>query len=466
MHDLWNAVSTNRILERILPLLPPSAYLVGGCVRDLLLGRETFDLDLVTFSDVWGLARQIEAILEGKAFWIDRERKVVRVALKRGKLTVDVSPPRGPDIASDLAQRDITINAMAYDTRSAELIDPLNGLSDLREGIIRIISEENLKDDPLRGIRCIRFAVQLDFGIEDKTMNLIRAHAGLIHRVSQERIKQEFLKALSVAEGTLFFRYMADTGYIDDLFESPRDLGFDNRGKTRLEYSLKTCREIDGLLRHSHTFLPGIGEYFNEEVEQGFSRAAALRLAAFLSGISAETGNEQKGPRSGCIESPGHTDPAEEFCRRLSVSCRTIRVVNNTIAGSRRVLDLTDIQHITGKDMHRLFRSYPECVPEMLLLAMVSSKATVHAIQNNDASASLEARIAYFWSYYRERYLLQKETPLISGRDIMNAFSLNQGPMIGECLKRVEEARSDGAIRTRDEALEYVRTIISTFTPS
>jgi tRNA nucleotidyltransferase/poly(A) polymerase len=465
MHDLWSAVSKNKVLERVLPILPPSSYLVGGCVRDFLLGREPQDFDIVTYTDVWHLALQIEDILEGKAFWIDRERQVARVACRNGELTMDVSPPRGPDITSDLSQRDITINALAYDTFTAELIDPLEGLSDLRKGIVRIISEDNLKDDPLRGIRALRFAIQFGFDIAGETMSLIRAYAASIHRVSPERIKQEFLKALTVSEGSLFFGLMADTLYVEELFGHAHGLDPFSISKAAIEHSLMTCREVNSLLLHAHTVLSGIGGYFSQEVEHGFSRAAVLRLSAFLAGIYS-VNESPEGLQKDSTQSPRLLSPAERFCRRLSLSLRAARIVGNTISGYREVLALADKQHIAGKDMYRLFRSYPECIPEILLLAEGSSKAKFHAIRTNQPCAVLKPKIALFWSYYRETYLLQKETPLITGNDIMRAFSLSRGPMIGECLEQVEEARSDGLIKSREEAIAYVRTIISKGSPS
>jgi tRNA nucleotidyltransferase (CCA-adding enzyme) len=462
MHDLWSAVSKNKVLERVLPILPPSSYLVGGCVRDFLLGREPQDFDIVTYTDVWHLALQIEDILEGKAFWIDRERQVARVACRKGELTMDVSPPRGPDITSDLSQRDITINALAYDTFSAELIDPLKGLSDLRKGIVRIISEDSLKDDPLRGIRALRFAIQFGFDIAGETLSLIRAYAATIHRVSPERIKQEFLKALTVAEGSSFFRLMADTLYVEELFGHVHGLDPFSFSKTAIERSLMTCREVDSLLFHVHTVLSGIGGYFSQEVEHGFSRAAVLRLSAFLAGIYSLNENpEGEGLQKDSPESPRLLSPAERFCRRLSLSLRAARNVDNTISGYREVLALADKQHIAGKDMYRLFRSFPECIPEILLLAEASSKAKFHAIRTNQLCTGLKPKIALLWSYYRETYLLQKGTPLITGNDIMRAFPLTRGPMIGECLEQVEEARSDGLIKSREEAIAYVRAIIS-----
>jgi tRNA nucleotidyltransferase/poly(A) polymerase len=421
MHDLWNAVSANRVLERLSPQLPPSTYLVGGCVRDLLLGRNVLDFDLVTFCDVWGLAKKIETLLGGKAFWIDRERCVARIAVKGTPLTVDVLSPRGPDIATDLAMRDITINAMAFDPKSRELIDPLHGQEDLLQGIIRIISEENLVDDPLRGIRCLRFAVNLGFAIEDDTMSIIRANSVLIHKVSRERIKQEIMKALLSPRGSIFFQLLVDADYGEELFHPDPEIEHD--------LSLRRSSEMDAVLEDAHNILPGIGDYFSQDVEQGFSRAAVLRLTAFLSGISAN------GFR------------IRNICKGLAFSSRTTRIVVNTLEAHERGEIVLEKHDAGKKSLCVLFRSYPECIPDMLLLAAASHR-------------DLRTLTAELWDFYRT-YLPQKRNPLISGKDIMEVFGLRPGLLIGKYLELVEDARLEGIITTRDEAIEYLKHISS-----
>ncbi|HVN71064.1 MAG TPA: hypothetical protein VMU10_03495, partial [Desulfomonilia bacterium] len=209
MHDLYNAVWTNKTLNKFLPRLPRQAYLVGGCVRDLILGIDPSDYDIVFFGEPMILARQISDILGGKPFFIDENRQVARVAVDHGNLTIDVSPPRGENIEADLAERDITINAMACDPTDGALIDPTGGLEDLSERRIRLIAEKNLKDDPLRGLRCLRFSVQIGGSVDPGTMDLIRIHADSLHEAASERIKNEFFKALGHPVSSLFFKLLA-----------------------------------------------------------------------------------------------------------------------------------------------------------------------------------------------------------------------------------------------------------------
>jgi len=415
MLDLWNAGSTSRVLERIAPHLPPSSWIVGGCVRDLLLGRDVLDIDLVTFTDVWTLSKKIERLLKGKAFWIDRERLVARIAVKGTPLTVDVLPPRGPDIEQDLLKRDITINAMACDPKTGSIVDPLNGQDDLTRRIIRLIAEENLVDDPLRGLRCLRFAVQLGFAVEEGTISLISAHADLIHQVSPERIKQEIMKALSCPRGSVFFQLLVETGYAEELFHPDPEM----------EHLLSAERafNMDVLLAEVHDVIPEAGEYLGREVEQGFTRAAAQRLAAFFSGITRDSNR------------------IKHICRKLAFSSRTTRIITGMLEAQDTLTGLEG-----NKDLCSLFRSFPDCVPDMLVLAC--------AVDNGQ-----RPRISGIWDFYRSTYLPLLKTPLLSGKEIMDILEVKPGPAVGKYLEAVEDARCEGMIATREEAREYVERI-------
>jgi tRNA nucleotidyltransferase (CCA-adding enzyme) len=342
--------------------------------------------------------------------------------MKGTPLTVDVLPPRGSDIESDLAMRDITINAMACDPKTGKLIDPLKGQDDLSRGIIRIISEENLVDDPLRGIRCFRFAVLLGFAIEDDTISTIRANSELIHKVSPERIKQEIMKALSSPRGSIFFQFLMEANYSEELFHPDPEL----------EHELSPGRafEMDIQLEDAHSILLGIDDYFRRDVEQGFPRAAVLRFAAFISGIS------------------GNSSRTKELCTRLAFSTRATRTIVNTIEAYEKLILLFEKQNAGRKELCALFRSYPECIPDTFLLATASS-------------AELKGRIPGLWDFYRKEYLPQKKSPLISGRDIIDALEVKPGLVVGKYLEMVEDARCEGIVTTREEAIEYLKNFAS-----
>jgi tRNA nucleotidyltransferase/poly(A) polymerase len=442
MHDPFNAAKKNIILKGILPHLPGQTYLVGGCVRDLMLGAVPSDFDLVTFGASMDLARQLGAIWGGKAFFMDQERQVARVALNHGDLTIDVSPPRGQDIEADLAERDITINAMALDPLSGTLIDPLGGQKDLQERRIRLIGEKNLKDDPLRGLRCLRFSVQLGFSLDSLTMEVIKKNAEKLQVIAPERIKYEFLKVLKCPASVTFFSLLIDAGYAPVLFKAPVD-------EDRLGLSLEILSGIERLLLSVHSYLPGVKDHFADELEHGLTRSGALRLAGFFACMA------------GSSQLNYNEDLVHSWSMRLALSSFAVRIIAKTISGLLKVLGLNEKPLLSNSGMHRLLSENRQCLPEMLLLALAFDALAAQKDADRTRNVSIQTPVTSLWGYFQGTYKVHAANPLLTGHDIMENLSVGPGPKVGELLRLVEEARADGIISSRGQAMEYLRSIIT-----
>jgi tRNA nucleotidyltransferase/poly(A) polymerase len=459
MRDLSKLVSNESTLRSITDLLTPKTYLVGGCIRDMLLGHRQQDFDIVTFCDVRHMAEALGERLSSSAFWMDKKRGVLRITLKKSGITIDISSPKGRDICEDLTQRDITINAMGFDMETGELIDPLHGMDDLEQGIIRIISEENLRDDPARVIRCLRFSVMLGFTIANATLALLKTYAPQLREVSPERIKQEFLKALSYLHGSRFFSLMETASLIDILFSSePSQKEFFG-----IRPALRMAFEIDGLIYDSSTFLRGIGNTLDHEVESGLSRAGLLRLAVFLFGMY---GFSECESWSKDLFSPGRhlsyaVHSARKFCSALRFSSQAHLLIQRIIACQELIHDMFCEEGLNPRELHHLCVAAYPCLPEALLLA-VACKAG----QKNDHALGLErARlkepVSRVWRYHQEIYQEHIRTPLIDGNDVISQLGLEPGPEVGRFLRMIETARAEGIVHSRQEALDYLLTIKS-----
>ncbi|MDJ0844007.1 MAG: CCA tRNA nucleotidyltransferase, partial [Crocosphaera sp.] len=190
------------ILPFDLELLPPTAYLVGGMVRDALLNRprEYLDLDFVLPNLVIKTAKKIANKYNAGFVVLDAERNIARVVFQQG--TVDFAQQEGDSIEKDLSRRDFTINAIAYNFHQQKLIDPLNGLADLETKTMRMISIKNLQDDPLRLLRAYRQAAQLNFIIEPETRQTITKLSSLINQVAAERVQSELNYLLGNPRGS------------------------------------------------------------------------------------------------------------------------------------------------------------------------------------------------------------------------------------------------------------------------
>ena len=176
MPDQWTIAKDNEVIRRISLSLDESDYLVGGSVRDLLLGKIPVDYDILTFGNVWDKAVSLAAGFGSKPFWMDEGRGIARIVSREG-ITLDVCAPKGTTLNEDLLNRDITINAIALNLSKMEIHDPANGANDLNKKVIRAVSEKGFADDALRTLRCLRFSAVLEFAIEEKTSELIEKYA-------------------------------------------------------------------------------------------------------------------------------------------------------------------------------------------------------------------------------------------------------------------------------------------------
>ena len=214
-------------VHRLSPKRGEEVYLVGGAIRDLLLGRPLGkDFDFVVQGEVKGLAKAVAEETGGHAFPLDESFGTWRVILKKGKrrTELDFSLLQGKDIYDDLRQRDFTINSIAlrleeiFNRETPDFIDPLNGGSDLQKRTLRANSEESLRQDPLRMLRAFRFSSTLRFSVEDETLRMIQRNKDLIVRSAWERIRSEFFMALSENRAGHFLRQLNEAGLLGEVF--------------------------------------------------------------------------------------------------------------------------------------------------------------------------------------------------------------------------------------------------------
>ena len=206
-------------------------YLVGGAVRDELLGKATHDEDYCVTGITSEKFQELfpEAHVRGKAFEVfdidGNEFAIARTESKQGighkKFEINTNPQI--TIEQDLARRDITINAIAKDVLTQEIIDPFNGRKDLKNKIIKATTE-HFKEDPLRVYRVARFATQLGFEVENETINQMNELKGELNSLSSERVFTELSKALNTAKPSTFFDVLRKADVLDIHFKEIKDL--------------------------------------------------------------------------------------------------------------------------------------------------------------------------------------------------------------------------------------------------
>ncbi len=178
----------------ILSFLPKGSYLVGGYLRDIILGvvSKKIDVDIVVPLNAIEIGKRISENIESKFIILDKKREVVRIILNH--ISIDIANQISPTIEGDLSSRDFSINSIAFLFDKKCLFDPLNGLKDLELSLLRTHSEKNLLNDPLRILRCFRFVSELNFKLDLKLVTFIRKNKAKLSLVAKERINYEIQK--------------------------------------------------------------------------------------------------------------------------------------------------------------------------------------------------------------------------------------------------------------------------------
>ena len=218
----------------ILSFLPAGSFLVGGYIRDIILGRMSVevDVDIVVPSNAIDIGQRISEKFKGKFIVLDTEREVVRIIFN--DISIDIANRISPTIEGDLKSRDFSINAIAFLFDKNCLLDPLNGIKDIELSLLRTYSTKNLLDDPLRILRCFRFVSELNFNIDINLINFIKKYRGKINLVAKERINyeiQRIVKGVNALESIVLVKKFNIFGlenlYTDSFFIDLEEISYE-----------------------------------------------------------------------------------------------------------------------------------------------------------------------------------------------------------------------------------------------
>jgi len=473
------------LLKRIRGLLPTAdvdAYLVGGWVRDHLLGRKTRDIDVAVGVSAPKFARQTAATLDGHYVLLDEAEGIARVVLVEGVATgpqwhLDFSTIRGT-IESDLSRRDFTIDAMAIGLgdigkRSPpRLIDPFGGKKDLEAGLIRAVGASIFEDDPARLIRGVRLAAEYGFTLDASTEAMMDRQSHLISQVAGERVREELCRILSARNASSFIFYLDRLGLLTAIIpeltftkgvDQPHEHYWDVfnhsvQSIATLERLLDktTGAEMLGLAPH---LVPHIGD-FEEEVSPGLTRAGLVKLAILLHDIAK--------PQTKALEADGRAhfyghptqgaEVAGGIMQRLRFSNREIKMAQKMIESHLRLWQMGGDQVLpTRRAIYRYFRDTADVSVDIMFLTLADFLATQGPNLDMAEWERHSSLMEYVLAQREEDETVAAPPKLIDGHDLMREFGLKPGPKIGEILEAVREAQGAGEISTKEEALAFAR---------
>ena len=458
------------------------AWLVGGFVRDALLGRDTADIDIAVDTDVLKIAPELADSLQGKFVLLDEVNRIGRIIIT--DWTIDVASFSGK-IEDDLTRRDFTINAMAVDlnrltaanSRKVKLVDPYNGRLDLDLGIIKMVTATVFQDDPVRLLRAVRLAAELDLSIENKAKVEIARAAPLIAGVPGERIREELLRLLNTSHGGHIFADMEKMGLLTALIpelsplkgvEQPKEHHWDV-----FEHSIKTVSAVDFILHQGVwdyqdktelamvPWTSSTAQYFEQPVSSGSTRRSLVKLAALLHDISKP--QTKAFDENGRMRFLGHPETGAEvvegILERLRFSVKENKTVATMVKYHMRPTQMSLDAMPTSRAIYRYFRDTGDAGIETLYLSLADHLATRGPGLLPDQWEYHTRLVAHV---LKEHFKQKKAAPvrLIDGNDLINVFGMKPGAKMGELLEELREAQASGELTTREAALEYVRNYL------
>ncbi len=390
-------------LSRIAARRGARLWIVGGALRDLLLGRDVPEVDLATTGDGEELARAMESAGHGRAVFLSGERRprVFRIAGRRR--TLDVAELEGGSIESDLARRDFTANAIAADLASGALVDPFGGVADLAARRLRMVREENLADDPLRALRAARLFATHGLSPDRATSRACRRTAKELARVAKERVQAEIAKLLEATQAASALSWAADNGLLGpafDLSASPR----------KWKAIVDALASFDG---------PIVARLAPE-------RRRRLRLAL----LAARLGLRSREAAAWLTRLRWGTAEAGHVSRLLE------------LARAARRLRRED-------DEWRWVLAAGESAPDSLRLL-----------------AAVDPRAAPFARRLSARARRARALPQVRGADVLEWLGVAPGPEVGRLLEAVRVAALAGRVRTRADARDWLKKRHSSAAPT
>lgn len=280
-------INSDEILQEILNNFDNDIYLVGGAVRDFLMGKYTNDRDLLVLDeDAREFSLKISEHFNATFVPLDEVNKIYRIVLPDKINYLDITNPLENSLEKDLKRRDLTINAIAVNIRTAEIVDVTDGCVDLENKIIKLISEKNFYDDPLRLLRVFRFQAQTGFDIDAATFSTVEKFRDLITKPAVERINYEIMHLFSGKFSSEALIKMDEAGLLEKIFPIINELKQvtpNSHHHLRLfEHCLETSRRIGEIYDTSSN---EVKEHLERIDFGGYSRLAHLKLAGFLHDI-------------------------------------------------------------------------------------------------------------------------------------------------------------------------------------
>lgn len=480
-------------LRQHLPSEETGVWVVGGALRDHLLGRSFDDLDFVVAGDAVDLARSVANGLGWNFFVLDSERGAARILPKSNGShirRIDFSTLRGEVIEEDLRQRDFTINALGLHIHQlSKLIDPTGGAEDLRNQLIRTCSALSLAGDPVRVVRAIRFATDLGFSIHPDTITQLKATIDLLHVVSIERTRDELFRILGGSNVNAAIRLLDHFQILETIFPDVGSLKRSTNGGSAVsnEWQIRLAQirdfiELTRILHHDHDA---------EAAADAIWGSVSLKLGRYRAQVSSHLETCLTGDRSrrgllvfALIRLPQATDGTGSVDSKLSadgiafkarsqgletyeragafrLSTSECVFIRDATEGSKALETAGELDGLSDLEIHRFYREFGVGGISAVLLYLSYANATSIGPPAPDVWDRKLSVARDLWSGFFDRYQqIVAPGSFVNGSDLIHALGVVPGPLIGDMLAAIQEAQVVNRVHSREDAFDFARDYI------
>ena len=484
------------LFAQIAPALPvdEAIYLVGGVVRDFFLDREKKDFDFAMQAGALETGRRVADLLGAAYYPLDETRQTARVILAQDdgqRIFLDFALFRGPDLESDLRNRDFTINSLAIDVRNPQtLLDPLGGLADLRDKVLRACSDTAFIDDPVRIFRGVRLAVSLNFRIPPETYQQMRQAVPRLPMVSPERLRDELFRILESPKPAAALRLLDILTALPHILPELQRLKEVSQPPPHIydawEHTLETVRSLEqvlGVLSREFDsekaanlsmglislqlgrYRAQLADHLRDQITTDRRLLPLLYLAALYHDVG-KPAQRQQGA-DGRIRFIGHEAEGRRLISRraqaLHLSANEIERLGRIVAHHMRPLQLSaEDREPSRRAVYRFYRDLGPAGVDVCLLSLADGLATYGPTLVQDYWRRHLHLIRLLMEAWWERPAESVSPPeLLRGGDLIRELQLEPGPVIGRLLEAIREAQAAGELDTRAEALALARKWLS-----
>ena len=456
-------IKLDDVISKIAENFDNEIYLVGGTVRDYYMGLESVDRDIIVMDeDAREFALKLADLFNATFVPLDEENKIYRLVLPDKINYIDVTNPVGDSIEKDLMRRDLTINAIAVNIRTGDVIDISGGVTDIKNKCINYVNEHNFIDDPLRLLRVYRFQALYGFQLAPETINAVCKYVDLIHKPAVERINYEILKLFSGKYAHQALENMNKTWLLEEIFPFVNELKQvppnSHHHLDLFHHSIETVKQVQLLYENAPDV---VKEHLDRIDFGGFSRLAHLKLAAFMHDIGKfSTWTIEEGKHRFIKHDDVGAKMSIKILKKLHFSNKQIDYISSMIKYHIYPSHVMNSPQITEKIMMRYVRKMDKNSIDAIILAQADRlsargpEITDEIVERNIMSLDMLLRF-----YLEERETLKPLPKLLDGNDVMKILHIKPSKRLGEIMEALHEAQISGDVLTKEHAIEFVKKL-------